>query len=221
VNNNYGNHGNNDYDNHENNDYGNNGNFICRPCGHELSEQELDNILGNSGADANLGMLTAEEGMELPAFASPTEWKEAVDGWTKVRGIMDSGAAQCVAPPDMAPGAPILPSAGSQRGQNYLAANGDRMPNMGEQKLQIMTADGGSADLGFQITGVTRPLFAVSEIADRGNRVIFGKNGGVIQNLTTGKLTPFPRSGGVYVLDFYLPESVASPNLGFTRQGQM
>ena len=220
-NNNYGNHGNNDYDNHENNDYGNNGNFICRPCGHELSEQELDNILGNSGADANLGMLTAEEGMELPAFASPTEWKEAVDGWTKVRGIMDSGAAQCVAPPDMAPGAPILPSAGSQRGQNYLAANGDRMPNMGEQKLQIMTADGGSADLGFQITGVTRPLFAVSEIADRGNRVIFGKNGGVIQNLTTGKLTPFPRSGGVYVLDFYLPESVASPNLGFTRQGQM
>ena len=221
VNNNYGNHGNNDYDNHENNDYGNHGNFICRPCGHELSEQELDNILGNSGADANLGMLTAEEGMELPAFASPTEWKEAVDGWTKVRGIMDSGAAQCVAPPDMAPGAPILPSAGSQRGQNYLAANGDRMPNMGEQKLQIMTADGGSADLGFQITGVTRPLFAVSEIADRGNRVIFGKNGGVIQNLTTGKLTPFPRSGGVYVLDFYLPESVASPNLGFTRQGQM
>ena len=197
--------------------------LMCLPCSDELPEDVLDQIVAEHWCDSTLGMLT-EEGMteytELPAFATHCEWREEQGGWTRVRGIVDSGAAQCVAPPDMAPGIPILPSAGSRRGQNYLAANGDRMPNVGEQTLNIMTADGGAAALSFQITGVTRPLLAVSELADRGNRVIFGKNGGVIQNLTTGKLTTFPRCGGVYAMDIYIRQNEGAADRGFPRQGQ-
>ena len=91
---------------------------------------------------------------------------------------------------------------------------------MGEQHLQGRTEDGSVASISFQVTGVTRPLYSVGEITDRGNRVVFGKNGGVIQNLRTGKLTPFKRSGGVYELDFYIPEDATTQQQpGFARQG--
>jgi len=118
----------------------------------------------------------------------------------------------------MAPGVPVKPSAGSKRGQHYLAANGQRMANIGEQHVRVVTEAGGQADVTFQVTGVTRPLLSVGELCDRGNRVVFGRGGGVIQNTTTGAVTHFGRSGGIYAIDLYVQKSAAAAQ-GFPGQG--
>ena len=164
--------------------------------------------------------ILTEDVQDIPTFTA-SEWREENDHWVKVTGIIDSGAVQSIAPPEMAPGIPILPSPGSKRGQKYLAANGSRIANSGQQRLHVHTEDGRPAEINFQIASVTRPLCSVGEMCDRGNRVLFGRGGGVTQNLKSGEITPFRREGGIYALDFYLAAGGQGPrrNPGFPGQG--
>ena len=56
---------------------------------------------------------------------------------------------------------------------------------------------------------ISRPLNSVSEICDGGGRhgsqVVFGRTGGIIYNLDTGKETYFDREEGIYILEFWVP----------------
>ena len=76
--------------------------------------------------------------------------------------------------------------------------------------------------MNIQITdGVQRALFSVAKITDRGNRVVFGRGGGVIHNLNTDALTPFKRVGGIYALDLWVDVRCRGEgNRGFPRQGR-
>ena len=67
----------------------------------------------------------------------------------------------------------------------------------------------------FQVAEVGKPLISVSAICERGNRVIFGKGGGVVQNLQSGREIPFYRKNGIYMLDMWLLDEPVSP---FPRQ---
>ena len=53
--------------------------------------------------------------------------------WVKIESVMDSGAAESVARPDLAPWIAAEESEGSRRGQTYVSASGDRLPNLGEK----------------------------------------------------------------------------------------
>ena len=68
----------------------------------------------------------------------------------------------------------------------------------------------------FQVTDVQKHLCSVAEICDRGNRVVFGINGGVIHNLRTNSITPFKRKGGIYMLDLWINQSEPAKT-GFGR----
>ena len=138
------------------------------------------------------------------------------ENWVKVSGVMDSGAADNVTSSDTVPHVPIRPSAGSKRGQNFVSACGQKRANEGEQLLQGYTDQGEEADMLMQITDVKKSLFSVKKICDRGNRVVFGRGGGVIHNLATNKLTPFRKQGGVYMMDLWIPKPNVSE--GFRRQ---
>ena len=145
-------------------------------------------------------------------------------GWMKVAGIMDTGAAESVMPPDLCKHLPIEPSLGSVRGQEYVTANGTRLPNQGQRRIQGVTDQGLPVNLTYQVTGVTKPLNSVSRICDQGNIVTFGPDGGVIENVWTGRQTHFNRENGVYVLNTWLQipcsPCVESPNApDFTRRG--
>ena len=141
-------------------------------------------------------------------------YKQEEGGWTRVRVIPDSGAIESVAPPDMAPQFAVRPSAGSQRGQQYVTASGDEIPNEGEQVVPAMSRDGNMLPHRWQIADVTRPLQSVGELCDQGNRVTFGRGGGVIQNLAIGETSSLSRENGTYILDLWIP-----PAAGFPRQG--
>ena len=77
---------------------------------------------------------------------------------------------------------------------------------MGEQHLRAVTDEGDGTEVLFQIADVSKPLVSVSAICERGNRVIFGRNGGVVQNLDSGKLIPFQRRNGIYILSLWLED---------------
>ena len=140
--------------------------------------------------------------------------------WMKIESVMDSGAAESVAPPDIAPWIAAEESEGSKRGQTYVSASGDRLPNLGEKKLKVTTAEGNRATATYQLADVTRPLCSISKVCDRGNAVTFTAEGGYITN-KSGEVTKFRRQNNVYVLDMY----VRNPNetescrrtSGFTR----
>ena len=69
-----------------------------------------------------------------------------------------------------------------------------------------MTKNGEECEVLFQIADVSKPLVSVSAICERGNRVIFGRSGGVVQNLRSGSQIPFYRENGIYILSMWLQD---------------
>ena len=128
------------------------------------------------------------------------------------RITVDSGAAESVWPEDLMPEVQTKPSIGSQTGVTYIAANGNKMPNLGEKKVHFKTKDGLNSSIVFQVTKVKKPLAVVSKITEKGNWVCFGPNEAYIQNVATGKRTELELHNGTYSLDV---EYLGGP--GFTR----
>ena len=141
--------------------------------------------------------------------SDPTEWEQRK--WVKVESVVDSGASAPVAPPSMLPNVKIEESEGSKRGQKYISASKHKLKNPGQQQVHACTEDGDPTDLLFQIADVSKPLVSVSAICERGNRVIFGRAGGVVQNLRSGKQVPFYRRNGIYVLSLWLQDGSDEP----------
>ena len=71
---------------------------------------------------------------------------------------MEGGAAESVAPADMAPWVPISKSEGSRRGQTYMGACGEKLPDLGQKQIKVWTNEDKPAMATFQCDDVTRPL---------------------------------------------------------------
>ena len=153
--------------------------------------------------------LTIDEGCDHPELLTvhSLPWRDESDpNWVRIRTVMDSGAAESFAPPSMAPGETIEESPGSKRGQHYISASKERLPNMGQQRMPVRTNEGmDSKDL-YQIAEVSRPLTAVSATCDKGNWVVYTPQGGFIMNCQTGERTSFERKGGIYELDLWIKD---------------
>ena len=128
---------------------------------------------------------------------------------------VDSGAAENMMPPDMAPSTPLLTSQEQAAGVLYSAANGDLMPNRGMKNVDILTGEGQARKLKMQVTDVNRALMSVAKVCDAGHTVTFTKNGGVITILESGEETRFRRENNVYRLTVQLRSSTKD----FPRQG--
>ena len=139
----------------------------------------------------------------------------AYPGYRLVEAVLDSGAEESVAPPRFFPG-PIAPSQMSQAGGSYRVANGQRVPNVGQQKVQFTLDDGQPANILFQIAEIERPLISASALAANGNSVVFNHKGGAIIHDKTGRRTELHKRGGIYVLHMWVRED---PEQGFARQG--
>ena len=143
--------------------------------------------------------------------------QQAEDGWLQVKGVMDSGASESVAPANLAPQYTVTSSPGSLVGQEYTSASGNVIPNLGEKVLDIVMEDGRETQVKYQVADVSRPLNSISEICDAGGKygqiVLFGRTGGAILNLETGIQTPFAREDGIYTMDVWVKPK------GFPRQG--
>lgn len=129
---------------------------------------------------------------------------------------VDSGAAESVIPKDLLKEIPTQESEGSRNGVQYIAANGGKMPNLGEKKVHFKTKDGMESNVVFQVTHARKPLASVSKIVKKGNRVVFEPGKAYIQNIPSGKRIELEEANGTYHMYVeYLMEDA-----GFTRLGQ-
>ena len=127
-------------------------------------------------------------------------------GWRAVTAVVDSGAEETVAPPGLFPGR-VEVSPMQAAGGRYRAANGARIPNLGQLMAPFVTSEGRSCSLRFQVAGVERPLVSVSQLGRTGHRVEFHATGGAITHLQTGRRIQLQRSGGVYLLKMKVRDS--------------
>eukprot|EP00969_Alexandrium_andersonii_P291793 12896093-Alexandrium_andersonii.AAC.1 len=67
----------------------------------------------------------------------------------------------------------ILDSEASRKGVHYLAADGGRVPNLGEVHLGFFTKEKHRCRITFQVADVKRPLFAVGTPTKAGNDAHF------------------------------------------------
>ena len=149
----------------------------------------------------------------------------------KIEATIDSGASHSVAPPEAVPNVPIHESAGSRRGQHYVAAGGETIPNVGEQVIKFSTSEGKKASLKWQCAPISKPLVSVGNICDAGHEITCNKDGGRIVDLKSGVVTKFRRQRNVYVMDMITNTNTtngtgdttqpgaSATNSGFTRQG--
>ena len=115
-----------------------------------------------------------EKNMELQFLENGVE-EEMVngleEGWMRFASIMDSGAAESVAPPSTCPHFPLVESPGSRAGQEYRTAGGERLKNKGQRQVQAWTEEGCPVGMTYQVAEVTKPLSPVSKMCDAGNVV--------------------------------------------------
>jgi hypothetical protein len=68
----------------------------------------------------------------------------------------------------MCPEHPIEESEGSRRGQEFMSASEDTIPNLGEQKLNVLLDNGKETAIKYQIADVSRALNAVRRFVMQG-----------------------------------------------------
>ena len=173
--------------------------------------------------DFQVGVAVSGEMMGLFANENDLNSLGEKEEWVVLDTVIDSGAADSVAPVDMASWVPLAPSAGSKRGQTWQSACGEVLPNMGERNISGYSEEGEPVELLYQVAEVSKALGSVSRTCDRGNRVVFEANGGYIENLKTGKCTTFNRERNVYVMKTWVKkpagQQINRPSAGFRRQG--
>ena len=150
-------------------------------------------------------LLLWEEPEDKPVEVLGFSWRSKPDGkWVKIKSVVDSSASVPVAPPSMLPNVVVKPSEGSKRGQKFTSASKHKLKHLGEQRARAFTEQGEPAEVLFQVADVSKPLVLVSAICERSSHVIFGQNGGIIQNMRSGSQTPFYREKSVYVVSIWL-----------------
>ena len=178
----------------------------------EWFDDDEDVVIGKNGVndseDKPKLLWEVEESTDLLNVGWRSEsqtWEDKK--WVKVDSVMDSGAAAPVTPPSMMPNVKVEPSPGSIRGRNFTSASSHKLKNLGQQGIHACTEDGEETSVLFQIADVSKPLVSVAPICEKGSRVIFGKSGGAVQNIYTGRQIPLYRRNGIYILSVWLIDS--------------
>ena len=114
---------------------------------------------------------------------------------------IDSGAAENVLLRDYLTGIPLQPCPGSQRGACFIAANGTRMENLGQKRVDFEAANGVKSKILFQVTDSRKPLASVSKIVDKGDRVVFAPDCSYIENVSSKRKIDMQLTNGTHAID--------------------
>ena len=173
---------------------------------------------GQSGSASKFLGESPDVAAERPQAVSQKMYELNAVSSDHLRGRMtiDSGAAESVLPSGMLPHIKMQESVGSRKGVHYIAADGGRMPNLGEKRVPFKTSDGATSSVLFQVTNARKPLVSVARIVEKGNRVIFSQSGSYIENERTRRRIPIVAENGTYHLEVEFLDAVAAS--GFARQ---
>ena len=130
----------------------------------------------------------------------------------------DSGAADHVAPKEVASHLRVQETSASRQGMKYVAANGHKIANEGQKVIRGLTDEGMPLGMTWQVAEVKRPLASIGRMCDAGNAAIFTKKGGYVVpeevlhktlealDGAKGKTLRMEREGGVYNFKLWIPK---------------
>ena len=123
-----------------------------------------------------------------------------------MRVTVDSGAAESVIPSDAVPEYESVPHA---EDMFYQTASGEIMANEGEQKIPMVSGNGGAIQaMTFQKCDVTKPLASVKRILEKNHAVVFSPaeyGGSYIFNLETWETQELVEEDGNYYMEVWIP----------------
>ena len=143
-----------------------------------------------------------------------------------VKVTADSGAADHVAPVQTASHLEVRETEASRQGVKYVAANGHKIANLGQRKIQGVTDKGVPLGMTWQVADVKKPLASVGRMCDAGNVAVFTKDGGyVVPGEYMGEVMSrlermdqstlrMKRENGVYNFNLWVPH----PSQGCTER---
>ena len=135
-----------------------------------------------------------------------------------VRVTADSGAADHVAPVGTANHLEVKETTASRQGVKYVAANGQKISNLGQRRIQGVTDEGTPLGMTWQVAEVKKPLASVGRMCDAGNVAVFTKEGGYVvpgeyMKEVMGRLEKMDKStlrmsreNGVYNFNLWIPK---------------
>ena len=135
-------------------------------------------------------------------LAAAEDWEDIT-----IEVLLDSGACRHVMAREEAPQYVVQDSPGSRRGQNFVAANGAKIPNEGQVTLNLEAEVGGEVTLlssTFQIANLTRPLMSVSQICEQGFQCVFESDGARVVNKEGLTVCKFDKRNQLYVAEMKL-----------------
>ena len=88
----------------------------------------------------------------------------------------------------------------AKSGVQYECANGERIPNLGEQKFMAYTQEGCQKKIRAQVCEVTKALLSVRKLVEAGNRVVFEENGSYIEDVYRKVRMYLQEKHGMYTL---------------------
>ena len=128
--------------------------------------------------------------------------------WELVEAAIDSGATENVMAERALKGIKTIEGESSRRGVAYEVANGVRIPNLGEKKLEGLTDhEGLRRMLTAQVCDVTKPLLSVSRMVACGHRVVFDTGASYIEDKTSGERIWLNESNGMFMLKLWVPSA--------------
>ena len=168
-------------------------------------------------------LLPEEAGESLMPLQVLTGVSRQYEGFKKLEVLVDSGAAASVMPQRYVEDREVTAGEAAKKGVHYVAADGGRIPNLGEVKVNLLTKEKEKATVTFQVADVHKPILSVSALTAHGHRVSFTKEGGIITLARTGRRIALQKRDGVYKLEVLMaPGRKRAPEregaaAGFTR----
>ena len=134
-----------------------------------------------------------------------------------IRITADSGAADHVAPIKTANHVEVKQTEASKQGVKYVAANGHKIANLGQRRIEGVTDAGVHLGMTWQVADVKKPLASIGRMCDAGNVAVFTKEGGYVVpkeylqkavdglERLEGPALRMRREGGVYNFNLWMP----------------
>ena len=156
---------------------------------------------------------------KLQKTIAPVEVKKEKrnGGWICLSIAVDSGACDSVISPKDIPqyAECIKETEESLKGEGFVSATGEGIPNYGEVTLPIITRERSFKGLTFQAAGVAKPLLSAEKLNQAGKLVVFDGDNSCIIDKATGEVNMLRREEGNFMLDVWVPPLTVSQQLGF------
>ena len=121
--------------------------------------------------------------------------------WERLRTTMDSGATVTVIPPTAGKWYDLQESPASRAGVEYEVANGDKIPNLGQKLLPVVTNEGGLRGMLAQVADVSGALTSARALNATGHAVVIDGDESFVLNKETGEVNLIEDDGVAFNFD--------------------